>query len=136
CGAPPCTGVGCECMAGVEGACDAGLVCCQSQMNGGMPGGPGQCAAPDACGGTGETPADDTTTAAQPADTGDASDDTGDGSQQPTNDGGSGTETPTGDGGSAPADDSGPASDDAAAPLDAADASQPDASDAAASPAP
>ncbi|HEU0114280.1 MAG TPA: hypothetical protein VFQ80_06380 [Thermomicrobiales bacterium] len=68
CGSPPCSGIGCECMAGVEGACDAGLVCCQSQMNGGVPGGPGQCAAPDACGGAGASaPAADTTTAAQPA---------------------------------------------------------------------
>lgn len=52
CGAPPCTGVGCECTAGVEGTCDQGLVCCQSQMGAGnVPGGPGQCAAEDACGG-------------------------------------------------------------------------------------
>jgi hypothetical protein len=51
CGPPPCTGVGCECNAGVEGACDEGLVCCQSQMGAGnVPGGPGQCAAANACG--------------------------------------------------------------------------------------
>lgn len=47
----PCTGIGCPCNGGVQNACDDGLVCCQSQMNGGpMPGGPGMCAAPDACG--------------------------------------------------------------------------------------
>src|SRR5215208_4259526 len=28
---PPCTGIGCPCTAGMEGTCDAGLVCCQSQ---------------------------------------------------------------------------------------------------------
>ncbi len=50
CGAAPCTAVGCECMAGVEGACDAGLVCCQSQMGAGNgPGGPGMCATQDGC---------------------------------------------------------------------------------------
>jgi hypothetical protein len=47
----PCTGIGCPCNGGVQDACDDGLVCCQSQMNGGpMPGGPGMCAAEDACG--------------------------------------------------------------------------------------
>jgi hypothetical protein len=47
----PCTGIGCPCTAGVEGTCDAGLVCCQSQMGGdNVPGGPGMCAAADACG--------------------------------------------------------------------------------------
>lgn len=47
----PCTGIGCPCNGGVEGACDDGLVCCQSQMNGGpIPGGAGMCAAADACG--------------------------------------------------------------------------------------
>jgi len=52
----PCTGIGCECNAGVQNACDEGLVCCQSQMGGGpMPGGPGMCAAADACG-DGATP--------------------------------------------------------------------------------
>ena len=52
CGTPPCTGVGCECTSGVEGACDDGLVCCQSQMGGGpVPGGPGMCATQDGCGG-------------------------------------------------------------------------------------
>ena len=51
----PCTGIGCPCTAGVEGACDDGLVCCQSQMGGGdVPGGPGQCAAQDACGDGGD----------------------------------------------------------------------------------
>jgi hypothetical protein len=57
----PCTGVGCPCTAGVEGTCDAGLVCCQSEMNApNTPGGPGQCATPDGCGdgdgGAGATP--------------------------------------------------------------------------------
>jgi hypothetical protein len=56
----PCTGIGCPCTAGVEGTCDDGLVCCQSQMGGdNVPGGPGMCAAPDACGdgdGPGATP--------------------------------------------------------------------------------
>ncbi|HEU5434658.1 MAG TPA: hypothetical protein VFU81_23490, partial [Thermomicrobiales bacterium] len=136
CGAPPCTGVGCECMAGVEGACDAGLVCCQSQMNGGgMPGGPGQCAAPDACGGTGAAPAADTTTTAQPADvdSGGASDTTGsgDGSQQPADNNAS--QQPAGDDGSAtqaPADTTAPGTDDTlTAPLGAADTSQSDAGD-------
>lgn len=47
----PCTAIGCACNGGVEGACDEGLVCCQSQMGGGpVPGGPGMCAAADACG--------------------------------------------------------------------------------------
>jgi hypothetical protein len=47
----PCTGIGCPCNGGVQNACDEGLVCCQSQMGGGpMPGGPGMCAAADACG--------------------------------------------------------------------------------------
>jgi hypothetical protein len=47
----PCTGIGCPCNGGVQGPCDDGLVCCQSQMGGGdVPGGPGQCAAQDACG--------------------------------------------------------------------------------------
>lgn len=47
----PCTGIGCECNGGVQNACDDGLVCCQSQMDGGpIPGGAGMCAAPDACG--------------------------------------------------------------------------------------
>jgi hypothetical protein len=50
----PCTGIGCPCDAGVQGACDDGLVCCQSQMGGdNVPGGPGQCAAQDACGDNG-----------------------------------------------------------------------------------
>ena len=56
CGAAPCTGVGCECTAGVEGSCSDGLVCCQSQMNApNAPGGPGMCATPDGCGDGGET---------------------------------------------------------------------------------
>jgi hypothetical protein len=51
----PCTGIGCPCTAGVEGTCDNGLVCCQSQMGGdNVPGGPGMCAAPDACGDGGD----------------------------------------------------------------------------------
>jgi hypothetical protein len=54
----PCTGIGCPCNGGVENACDEGLVCCQSQMNGGpVPGGPGMCAAEDACGDGDATPA-------------------------------------------------------------------------------
>ncbi len=52
CGAAPCSGVGCECTAGVEGSCSDGLVCCQSQMTApNAPGGPGMCATPDGCGG-------------------------------------------------------------------------------------
>ncbi len=52
CGAAPCTGVGCECTAGVENSCSEGLVCCQSQMNApNVPGGPGMCATQDGCGG-------------------------------------------------------------------------------------
>ena len=50
--AASCTDIGCPCTSGVEGTCAAGLVCCQSEMNGpSVPGGPGQCAAADACGG-------------------------------------------------------------------------------------
>jgi hypothetical protein len=53
----PCTGIGCNCNGGVEGACDEGLVCCQSQMNGDpIPGGAGMCAAEDACGDGAATP--------------------------------------------------------------------------------
>lgn len=53
----PCTGIGCTCNGGVEGACDDGLVCCQSQMGGGpIPGGEGMCAAEDACGDGDATP--------------------------------------------------------------------------------
>ena len=48
CAAPPCDGIGCECVGGTAGACDPGLVCCP--YNPGLPGGHGQCAAPDACG--------------------------------------------------------------------------------------
>jgi hypothetical protein len=52
-----CTGIGCSCNGGVEGACDEGLVCCQSQMNGDpIPGGEGMCAAEDACGDGAATP--------------------------------------------------------------------------------
>lgn len=52
-----CTGIGCLCNGGVEGACDEGLVCCQSQMGGGsIPGGQGMCAAADACGDGAATP--------------------------------------------------------------------------------
>lgn len=36
--APACTGAGCWCLGGVEGACDTGLVCCAS-----VPGGEGSC---------------------------------------------------------------------------------------------
>ncbi len=51
CATPVCEGIGCPCTAGVEGTCSAGLVCCQSQMTApNTPGGPGMCAAPDACG--------------------------------------------------------------------------------------
>jgi hypothetical protein len=51
----PCTDIGCPCTAGVEGTCDDGLVCCQSQMNGpAEPGGSGMCAAADACGDGGD----------------------------------------------------------------------------------
>jgi hypothetical protein len=53
----PCTGIGCACNGGVQNACDAGLVCCQSQMGGGsIPGGAGMCAAADACGDGSATP--------------------------------------------------------------------------------
>lgn len=53
----PCTGIGCVCNGGVQNACDAGLVCCQSQMGGGsIPGGSGMCAAADACGDGSATP--------------------------------------------------------------------------------
>jgi len=52
CGAAPCTGVGCECTAGVQNSCSEGLVCCQSQMNApNVPGGPGMCATQNGCGG-------------------------------------------------------------------------------------
>ncbi|MGB3306186.1 MAG: hypothetical protein WBA63_08375 [Thermomicrobiales bacterium] len=52
-----CTGIGCPCNGGVQNACDEGLVCCQSQMNGGpIPGGAGMCAAADACGDENATP--------------------------------------------------------------------------------
>lgn len=52
-----CTGIGCNCNGGVEGTCDDGLVCCQSQMGGGsIPGGAGMCAAADACGDGAATP--------------------------------------------------------------------------------
>lgn len=52
CASPTCEGIGCPCTAGVEGTCSEGLVCCQSQMTApNAPGGPGMCAAPDACGG-------------------------------------------------------------------------------------
>lgn len=53
-----CVGIGCPCLAGVEGTCTAGLVCCQSQMTApNKPGGPGQCAAPAGCGNASATPA-------------------------------------------------------------------------------
>jgi hypothetical protein len=37
---PPCTGEGCDCATGTQGACDAGLVCCGTTNT---PGGPGVC---------------------------------------------------------------------------------------------
>ena len=37
----PCTGQGCACSGGVQGACDGGLVCCQSGQS--IPGGAGTC---------------------------------------------------------------------------------------------
>ena len=53
----PCTGIGCECNGGVQDSCDDGLICCQSQMDGGpIPGGMGMCAAEDACGDGAATP--------------------------------------------------------------------------------
>lgn len=51
---PPCHGVGCGCILGVGGSCDAGLVCCQSTMGPMGPGRPGLCATPDGCGSGGE----------------------------------------------------------------------------------
>ena len=42
----PCTGEGCRCNGGVQGACDSGLTCCAD--NPGVPGGPGHCIAEDA----------------------------------------------------------------------------------------
>lgn len=57
CATPTCEGIGCACTAGIEGACSPGLVCCQSQMTApNAPGGPGMCAAPDACGGSDGAP--------------------------------------------------------------------------------
>lgn len=51
CGTPHCEGIGCPCRGGVDNDCSSGLVCCQSQMTApNVPGGPGMCAAPDACG--------------------------------------------------------------------------------------
>lgn len=51
CGTPHCEGIGCPCRGGVDSDCSPGLTCCQSQMTApNMPGGPGMCAAPDACG--------------------------------------------------------------------------------------
>ena len=51
CGTPRCEGIGCSCRGGVDVDCSPGLVCCQSQMTApNVPGGPGMCAAPDACG--------------------------------------------------------------------------------------
>lgn len=46
CGHPACTGEGCECTGGVQGACDAGLVCCQRNV---LPGGTGHCTRPHRC---------------------------------------------------------------------------------------
>ncbi|MFN8591684.1 MAG: hypothetical protein U0031_09520 [Thermomicrobiales bacterium] len=63
CGTPPCSGVGCECTAGVEGTCAEGLVCCQSVMNGGpVPGGPGMCATHDGCGNSADGASEETPT--------------------------------------------------------------------------
>lgn len=42
---PACTGEGCACNGGVEGACDDGLVCCGVTM----PGGPGTCTTEAEC---------------------------------------------------------------------------------------
>ena len=42
---PACTGEGCDCNGGVEGACDDGLVCCGVTQ----PGGPGTCQTEDEC---------------------------------------------------------------------------------------
>ena len=42
---PACTGEGCDCNGGVEGACDDGLVCCGVSQ----PGGPGTCMTEDEC---------------------------------------------------------------------------------------
>lgn len=44
---PACTGEGCACNGGVQGACDDGLVCCQPGES--VPGGAGTCTAEDAC---------------------------------------------------------------------------------------
>lgn len=38
---PPCTSEGCDCNGGVQNACDAGLICCQTPPS--SPGGPGVC---------------------------------------------------------------------------------------------
>jgi hypothetical protein len=44
---PACTGEGCACNGGVQGACDDGLICCQSGES--VPGGPGTCMAEEEC---------------------------------------------------------------------------------------
>jgi hypothetical protein len=48
---PDCTGEGCDCITGTDGACDDGLVCCSLADT---PGGAGVCRTEDACGCTGE----------------------------------------------------------------------------------
>ena len=47
CAPPPCTGEGCDCTGGVQGNCDAGLVCCQNGQE--VPGGAGTCTAEANC---------------------------------------------------------------------------------------
>ena len=44
---PPCSGQGCRCNGGVQGACDDALICCPD--NPGLPGGPGRCVPGDQC---------------------------------------------------------------------------------------
>jgi hypothetical protein len=48
CAPPPCTSEGCDCNGGVQGACDPGLICCQTDPS--VPGGPGTCQAQQFCG--------------------------------------------------------------------------------------
>jgi hypothetical protein len=50
---PACTGEGCACNTGVEGACDDGLVCCTGDPDA-APGAPGVCRTEDECGCTAE----------------------------------------------------------------------------------
>lgn len=44
---PGCTGEGCACNGGVQGACDDGLICCQGDSS--VPGGPGTCTTEAEC---------------------------------------------------------------------------------------